>query len=43
MRAQTKVAGKRLFIYGLKEVRNIVHAGIEADKKDCLCKGLRIV
>ena len=26
-----------------KQVRNIAHAGIEASKKDCLCKDLRIV
>ena len=38
-----KVAGERLFIQGLKEARNIVYAGIKAFKKDCLCKGLRIV
>ena len=26
-----------------KQVRNTVYAGIEAGKKDCLCKGLKIV
>ena len=34
------VAEQRLFIQGLKHVRNIVSAGIEASKKDCPCKGL---
>ena len=38
-----KVVEKRLFIHGLKQVRNIVYAGIEDSKKDCLFKGLRIV
>ena len=38
-----KVAGDRLFIQGLKQLKNIVYAGIEAGKKDSICKGLRIV
>ena len=38
-----KVAEQRLFIQGLKQVSNIAHAEIEANKKDCLCKDLRIV
>ena len=38
-----KVAEQRLFIQGLKQVSNIVYAEIEASKKDCLCKDLRIV
>ena len=37
------VAERRLLIQGLKQVRDIVYAGIEAGKKDCLCKGLGIV
>ena len=37
-----KVVEQR-FIWGLKQVRNIAYAEIEAGKKDCLCKGLRIV
>ena len=32
----------RIVYLGLKQVRNIVYAGIEAGKKDCLCKSLRI-
>ena len=27
---------------GVKLIRNIVYAGIEAGKKHCLCKGLRL-
>ena len=38
-----KVEEQRLFIQGLQQVRNIVYAGIEARKKDCPWKGLRIV
>ena len=38
-----KVVEQRLFIHGLKQVRNIVYAGIEDSKKDCLLKSLRIV
>ena len=34
-----KVAGERLFIQGLKQVKNIVYARIEAGKKYRLCKG----
>ena len=34
---------KDFFIQWLKQVRNIVYAGLEASKKDCLCKGLKIV
>ena len=38
-----KVAEQILFIQGLKQVSNIVYAEIEANKKDRLCKDLRIV
>ena len=38
-----KVAEQRLFIQGLKLVSIIVYAEIEASKKDCLCKDLRIM
>ena len=37
------IAGERLFIQVLKQVGNIVYAGIEDGKKNCLWKGLRTV